>query len=228
VISLTRTHPKERVDWACGVALQNRAFRTGPYAAWPSMRPRVRARANTNCSRNTKSSAISASTPAGLTTKEEPRERRADTKLRHLRLSGFVQALPIRNQQAVHNNLAHVESLELLVEDELTRRRDRFHARRLKQAQILQVKTLDSFDWSFNPKIPKQLVPDLSTVRFVGEHGGVLLIGPSGTGKSHVSVSLACRAIEAGYPCCIAPPSTLPRTSLKPTRPARARISCNA
>jgi len=53
-----------------------------------------------------------------------------NTKLRHLRLSGFVEALPIRNQQAVHNNLAHVEFLELLVEDELTRRRDRLHVRR--------------------------------------------------------------------------------------------------
>lgn len=122
-----------------------------------------------------------------------------NTKLRHLRLSGFVEALPIRNQQAVHNNLAHVEFLELLVEDELTRRRDRLHARRLKQAQILQVKSLESFDWTFNPKIPKQLVLDLATASFVSEHGGVLLIGPPGTGKSHISVSMACRAIEAGY-----------------------------
>ena len=122
-----------------------------------------------------------------------------NTKLRHLRLSGFVEALPIRNQQAVHNNLAHVEFLELLVEDELTRRRDRLHARRLKQAQILQVKSLESFDWTFNPKIPKHLVLDLATASFVSEHGGVLLIGPPGTGKSHISVSMACRAIEAGY-----------------------------
>lgn len=75
------------------------------------------------------------------------RFKELNTKLCHLRLSGFVEARPIRNQQAVHNNLAQVEFLELLVEDELTRRRDRLHVRHLKRAHILQVKTLDSFDW---------------------------------------------------------------------------------
>ena len=122
-----------------------------------------------------------------------------ERKLRHLRLSGMVQALTARNQEAIHHQLAHVEFLELLVEDELARRRDRLFARRLKQAGIPQVKTLDSFDWSFNPNIPKPLILDLATARFVGEHGGVLLIGPPGTGKSHIALSLTVSAIQAGY-----------------------------
>src|SRR5207302_263286 len=88
-----------------------------------------------------------------------------DRKLRHLRLSGFVQALPVRNQEAVSSHLAYVEFLELLVEDELARRRDLLFSRRLKQARIPQVKTFETFDWSFNPKLPKPLILDLGTTR---------------------------------------------------------------
>lgn len=120
-------------------------------------------------------------------------------KLRSLRLSGIVEALPARNQEAIHHSLAHVEFLELLVEDELARRRDRLLARRLKLAGVTQLKTLEAFDWSFNPTLPKALILDLATARFVGEHGGVLLEGPPGTGKSHVALALTLSAVQAGY-----------------------------
>ncbi len=86
-----------------------------------------------------------------------------------------------------------------MLEDELNRRRDRLFARRLKAARVPQLKTLASFDWSFNPQIPKALILDLATVRFIGEHGGLLLLGPPGTGKSHIALSLTVAAIEAGY-----------------------------
>jgi DNA replication protein DnaC len=58
---------------------------------------------------------------------------------------------------------------------------------------------LESFDWSFNPQIPKALILDLGTVRFIPEHGGLLLLGPPGTGKSHIALSLTVAAIQAGY-----------------------------
>ena len=102
------------------------------------------------------------------------------TRLRHLRLSGMVDALPGRAAQAQAAPLGHVEFLELLVEDELTRRADRLFARRLKQAGIIQVKRLSDFDWTFNPKLPKARLVELATARFVRTHGGVLLIGPPG------------------------------------------------
>jgi DNA replication protein DnaC len=122
-----------------------------------------------------------------------------DRKLRHLRLSGFVQALPVRNQEAINNHLAYTEFLELLVEDELARRRDLLFLRRMKQAQMPPPKSLDEFDWDFNPKVPKQLILDLATLRFIPEHGGALIIGAAGLGKSHICVSIGVRAIEAGY-----------------------------
>ena len=101
-----------------------------------------------------------------------------DSRLRHLRLSGMAATLPVRNQEAIHNNLAHVDFLDLLVEDELNRRRDRLLERRIKQAGLPQMKTLDDFEWSFNPELPKALILDLATGRFVSEHAGVLFIGP--------------------------------------------------
>ena len=122
-----------------------------------------------------------------------------ERKLRLLRVSGFVQALPVRNQEAINNHLAYVEFLELLVEDELARRRDLLFQRRLKQAQLPQLKSLADFDWSFNLKLPKQLVLDLATLRFISERGGALIIGAAGLGKSHICVSIGVRAIEAGY-----------------------------
>jgi hypothetical protein len=112
----------------------------------------------------------------------------------------MAQTLLARKQQeAIANHLAYTEFLTLLVDDEFARRRDRLFIRRLKSARVPQLKTLESFDWSFNPQIPKALILDLATVRFVPEHGGLLLLGPPGTGKSHIALSLTVAAIQAGY-----------------------------
>jgi DNA replication protein DnaC len=122
-----------------------------------------------------------------------------ERQLRTLSLSGMAQTLLARNQEAISHHLAYTEFLELLVSDELARRRDRLFGRRLKMARVPQIKTLESFDWSFNPQIPKALILDLGTVRFIPEHGGLLLLGPPGTGKSHIALSLTVAAIQAGY-----------------------------
>jgi DNA replication protein DnaC len=119
------------------------------------------------------------------------------TRLRHLRLSGMVDALPGRVAQAEAAPLPHLEFLELLVEDELARRADRLFARRLKQAGITAEKTLADFDWTFNSKIPKTKIVELASARFVATHGSVLLIAP-GVGKSHVATAIAIGAIRAG------------------------------
>lgn len=122
-----------------------------------------------------------------------------EKRLRSLRLSGMAQSLDARLLEADRGDLTCREFLELLVEDELALRRDRLLARRLKKANLPCVKSLADFDFSFNPKIPKRLILDLNTARFVRERRGLLLIGPGGVGKSHIAISLAVSAIMAGH-----------------------------
>ncbi len=136
---------------------------------------------------------------ATITPTLAPATHDLERQLRTLSLSGMAQTLLSRNQEAISHQLAYTEFLALLVEDELVRRRDRLFARRLKAAHVPQIKTLETFDWSFNSQIPKALILDLATVRFVPEHGGLLLLGPAGTGKSHIAVSLTVAAVQAGY-----------------------------
>lgn len=121
------------------------------------------------------------------------------SKLRHLRLSGMAEALPGRLTQATGASLPHLEFLELLVEDELNRRADRLFTRRVKQAEITQIKEIKDFDWAFNPKIPRAKLAELAAARFVALHEDVLLIGPPGVGKSHIATAIAVGAIRAGY-----------------------------
>ncbi len=84
-----------------------------------------------------------------------------ERKLRHLRLSGLAQVFDVRLQQAVQGRLSHQEFFELLIDDELTRRRDRLLERRLRQAQFPEQKHLEDFNFSFNPSINRQQIFDL-------------------------------------------------------------------
>jgi len=87
-----------------------------------------------------------------------------ERKLSSLKLSGMADTLSIRNQEAISNKLAYIDFLELLMEDGLNKRRDRLFARHLKQTRVPEIKHLEEFDWSFNPKLPKALIFDLASV----------------------------------------------------------------
>src|SRR5271157_4225951 len=104
--------------------------------------------------------------------------------LTQLRLSGALQTLDLRLQEAAGNGLNHAEFLELILQDELAVRGDRRVQRRVKAARFRDQKTLDQFNWSFNPSIPRKQIYDLASGRFIRETRDVLLIGPPGTGKS--------------------------------------------
>ena len=119
--------------------------------------------------------------------------------LTHLRLSGALQTLDLRLQEAAGNGLNHAEFLELVLQDELAVRGDRQVQRRVKAARFRDQKTLDQFNWSFNPSIPRKQIYDLASGRFIREVRDILLIGPPGTGKSHIAQAIGGQAIKAGY-----------------------------
>jgi DNA replication protein DnaC len=121
------------------------------------------------------------------------------TALRQLRLSGMIQSLEVRLQEAAGNGLTHAEFLELALQDELLVRKDRRMQRHLKAAQFRDLKTLDDFDWQFNPSIKKKLVFELASGRFVREGRDCLWLGPPGTGKSHLCQAIGYQAIKMGF-----------------------------
>jgi DNA replication protein DnaC len=124
---------------------------------------------------------------------------RLQSALRKLRLSGLAQSLQVRLEEAAANRLTHAEFLELILQDELAVRGDRQIQRRTKAAAFREVKTLDQFDFSFNPSINRQQVYDLATCRFVREAKDVLWLGPPGVGKSFLAQALGYQAIKSGF-----------------------------
>lgn len=121
------------------------------------------------------------------------------TTLKQLRLSGLLQTLDLRLQEASGHGLSHAEFLELILQDELAVRGDRQLQRRTKAACFREPKTLDAFDWSFNPSLKRKQIYDLATGRFIREARDVLLLGPPGVGKSHLVQAIGYHALKAGF-----------------------------
>jgi DNA replication protein DnaC len=119
--------------------------------------------------------------------------------LKQLRLSGLLESLEVRLQEAAGNGLNHAEFLELILQDELAVRADRQLERRVKAAQFRERKTLEDFDWSFNPTIKRKQIYDLASGRFIREARDVLFLGPPGVGKSFLVQAIAYQALKAGF-----------------------------
>ncbi len=81
---------------------------------------------------------------------------RLTNALKQLRLSGLLQSLDVRLQEAASHNLNHAEFLELILQDELAVRCDRQLQRRIKAASFRELKTLEDFDWAFNPSVQEE------------------------------------------------------------------------
>src|SRR3954449_11387174 len=120
--------------------------------------------------------------------------------LRQLRLGGMAGVLETRLRQAQSAPMAPIDLIACLVSDELTRRSDRLLERRRKEAGFRDAnKTLDNFDFTFNPKMNRSLVFHLATCGFIGKHDDALFLGPGGSGKSHLAQAIGQAAILQGY-----------------------------
>lgn len=119
--------------------------------------------------------------------------------LRKLRMVGILQSLEARNRQAIESRMAYTDFLALLISDEVARREQRNFEIRLRRASFRSGKTIEQFDFDFNPAINTSLVHDLMTCRFVNEKAPVLIVGPCGTGKSHIAQAIGHEAVRQDY-----------------------------
>src|SRR5882762_11143344 len=123
-----------------------------------------------------------------------------ERSLRQLRLGGIAAVLETRLHQAQAEAMAPIDLISCLVTDELTRRSDRLLERRRKLAAFRDPnKTLDNFDFTFNPKLNRSMVFDLATGVFIDRREDALFLGPGGTGKSHLAQAIGQAAILQGH-----------------------------
>jgi DNA replication protein DnaC len=122
-----------------------------------------------------------------------------ETPLKRLRLSGVLESLQVRTQQAIDGQWSYIEFLSRLLEDEVARREHKQLTLRVRRATINTAKTLEAFDFNFNPTLNRQRVLDLASGEYVRAYRNVLLCGPTGVGKSHLAQGLAHEACVQGF-----------------------------
>jgi len=130
-------------------------------------------------------------------------------KLKNLRLSGILETLEVRNQEAIQEKCTYVEFLQKLLEDEVERRGQKQLSLRLRRSGLAPAKTLEAFDFSFNPTIKRQQVFDMATCAFVERAESVFLLGPAGVGKSHLAQALGHEACRRGFDVVFAKTSAM-------------------
>jgi len=119
--------------------------------------------------------------------------------LKQLRLSGMGATLDVRLQEAAANRLSHEQFLEIILQDEMAVRKERRIQRRIRKAAFVSMKTLEEFDWRFNPAVERGRIFELATCTFIREHRDVLFVGPPGVGKTHLAQAIGYQAIKMGF-----------------------------
>jgi len=121
------------------------------------------------------------------------------TQLRAFKLSGIYQSLDERIAYAKEKSLSYTDFLSLLLEDEANNRRDNSYKKRYSKAKLHAHKTIEDFDFSFQPSIDKRVINDCLTCHFIKERRNVVFIGNPGTGKTHLSIAIAINALRKSY-----------------------------
>jgi DNA replication protein DnaC len=121
------------------------------------------------------------------------------TRLREFKLAGMLNSLEERIKYANDNSISYSQFLELLCEDEVSNRQDNSHKKRYAKAKLPAYKTIEEFDFSFQPNIDKKQINDVSTCQYIKERKNFVLVGNPGTGKTHLAIALGVKALLKGY-----------------------------
>ena len=122
-----------------------------------------------------------------------------ESRQRRLRLGFVAQAVEAQNTESIRQKHSFLEFLEALVDGELSARENKGLMKRVKAARFPVAKTLEEFDFDFQPKLDVKLVKSLASCTFVEKHENVALVGQPGTGKSHLALALGMKAVQRGF-----------------------------
>ena len=122
-----------------------------------------------------------------------------ESKLKSFKLAGIALTIEERIQYANDNSLSCRQFLELILEDEENNRRDNNYKKRYSRAKLPSHKTLEEFNFNFQPSIDKKLINDASTCQFIRDKRNLIFIGNPGTGKSHLSIAIGVKALAKNH-----------------------------
>jgi DNA replication protein DnaC len=128
----------------------------------------------------------------------DPQLALVHTYLKHLRLPAIARECVPLAREAEQQGVGYLGYLQTLLEQEVTQRHEHQLRRYLKQAQFPYDKRLEDFDFSVVPSVPKTRVLELAQGAFLAQHENVLLVGPSGLGKTHLLIGLGRAACLRG------------------------------
>lgn len=119
-------------------------------------------------------------------------------KLSRLKLPAIAVSLDQRLKQAMEEKWAYSTFLETLLTDEIEKRDHKYLILRLSKSRLDQNKTIETFDFKFNPKLQVALIRELSSCDFIEKKQNIFILGPSGVGKSHLAQALGHQACRRG------------------------------
>jgi len=120
------------------------------------------------------------------------------TRLRRLRLGAMADMVDAQNDASLREKHSYMEFLEHLVDGEICSRDNKGLNKRIKAARFPVPKTIEEFDFDFQPKLDVKLIKTLVSGEFVAKKENVILVGQPGTGKTHLAISLGMKACEMG------------------------------